>query len=430
MANVWLKEHRKGCPLYVDLFEDLSLSYEQKFEEWNNQLNNQSHWKRIFLNQEYAPIKSEQTAHKLNVIATEYFQYKEFRKAFEFYNQALCFSDSQSPSMGHLYLKRAHCFLNMQRYDQCLIDYNFARQSNFPHNMLSSLDEYRDNCLKLLAQIDRKPRTVKLSIDANSDYPCMVNSIKIVKNDFYGVEVVATSDIGIGETVLVEEAFTSISNSYDTMTCFTCQITCANFIPCANCTDVMFCSVTCMKRNDIHKISCGEVYHRMPSYVKFILHSILQAIVSFPSLDLLMKFVKAKVTTQPHNMALDAKMKNYEIFFGLTGSHQDLPILLIHQVYTTLMKMPFILTTFKTKSKQRFLMHLVAHHAQILLCNSYGGFENDQNQQITASMNSVASLFEHSCTPNLIHLSIGNRTVCISFCPTYCNIFFDKVNFQ
>ncbi|XP_031617133.1 uncharacterized protein LOC116337000 [Contarinia nasturtii] len=413
MSNLWTKEHRKGFPLYVDLFEDLPLIYEKEFTKWNKQLD-ESQWKHVFLGNEYEPVKSNETAHQLNVIAIESFQFKDFRKSYELFNQALRFIDKKSPQMGVIFLKRAQCFFNMNMYEQCSADAYLARESNFPNNFLSDLDEYHNNCFEFIKQNERKAQTIKLSIDADKEYPCMANVVKIIKNDIHGMEVVATSDIDIGQTILVEEAFTSISNSFDTTTCFTCQKTCANFIPCERCVDVMFCSIECMGGSEIHKISCGEVYHRMPSYTKFVLQSILKAVVTFPSIDLLIKFVKAKILMQTVDMVMDAKMKNYELFFELTTSNQELPILLIHQVYTTLMKMTLIADLFSTKTKQRFLMHLVAHHAQVLLCNSYGGFEKEQNQQITATMTNVASFFEHSCTPNLMQFSIGNRTVLIT----------------
>lgn len=78
------------------------------------------------------------------------------------------------------------------------------------------------------------------------------------------------------------------------------------------------------------------------------------------------------------------------------------------------MKIPKIESQFSTKSKQRFLMHLVGHHVQILLKNSYGGFEKDQNHFIIASMTNVASLVQHSCTPNLIQYIVGNQTIFIT----------------
>lgn len=76
--------------------------------------------------------------------------------------------------------------------------------------------------------------------------------------------------------------------------------------------------------------------------------------------------------------------------------------------------MPTIESQFNTKSKQRFLMNLIGHHVQILLQNSYGGFEEDQDQFILASMTNVASLFQHSCTPNLIQYTVGNQTIFIT----------------
>lgn len=69
---------------------------------------------------------------------------------------------------------------------------------------------------------------------------------------------------------------------------------------------------------------------------------------------------------------------------------------------------------FSASVKYFIVFEALGYNAQMLvsmLSNSYGGFENDQNQYITAAMKNSYSLFQHSCTPNSMKFSVGNQTV-------------------
>lgn len=189
----------------------------------------------------------------------------------------------------------------------------------------------------------------------------------------------------------------------------------------------------------------------MPSYIKLVVQSILEAITAFTSVDDLMKFVKATVSGKDIEMETNPRIDNYALFFGLKSSSKPLPLQLVYEAYTTLLSMSVIGANFSSPSKQRysmtidlhwisegkmlnfcyffnfheiffshlfglerFLMHLVAHHIQILLCNSYDGFDPNQSRFIVATMTNVASLFPHSCTPNLMQYTVGNQTVFVT----------------
>lgn len=296
-------------------------------------------------------------------------------------------------------------------YVECMGDMELALQTDFPVAWMEKMNEYQANCMKKMATaIQRTPITPKLSFTADSTFPCIANVIGIRQG---GLEsyIVAKTDIDVGQIVLCEKAFVSIAVGYDTAFCITCKKMCKNLFPCAYCVDAMFCSVECMQLNEVHHMTCGDAYNRMPSYIKLVVQSILEAITSFSTIHDLMTFVKSIVARRDHDIKYNEKIANYGLFIGLKMSSKPPPIQLIYQAYTTLMAMRSIQSKFVTKSEQRFLMHMVGHHTQILLSNSYGGFESNQNQFIYASMTNVASLFQHSCTPNLMQHTIGNQTI-------------------
>ncbi|XP_055295158.1 SET and MYND domain-containing protein DDB_G0273589-like [Sitodiplosis mosellana] len=410
---LWSRENRKNLVQYVDLFEDVPSEYEDEFKKWDQRLNN-ADWKHKFLDLQHEAVKNQTVASDFDSQGNVHFERTEFHKAMELYNQALCFAEMDSQK-GLLYAKRALCFFNLYMYAECIADTKLALNTELPFEWKSKMNEYQEKGTKLLSTTEyRKPIAPKLSFDADTTFPCMANVVQINKN---GLEtnIVAKSDIGIGQTVLLERAFTSIAVGYDTAVCFTCFKMCTNLMPCADCTDVMFCSEECMRLSDVHKISCGNNYSRMPSYIKLVVQSILEALTTFSSDYLqLMAFVNATVSRKVTETNTDARILNYGQFFGLKSSSKPLPIQLIYEAYTTAMAIPVIQKMFITEKSKRFLMHLVGHHVQVLLANSYGGFEKDQNQFIFASMTNVASLFQHSCTPNLMQHTIGNQTILIT----------------
>ncbi|XP_055301274.1 SET and MYND domain-containing protein DDB_G0273589-like [Sitodiplosis mosellana] len=411
--KLWTKVNRKGPHVYVDFFEDFESDYGEQFKEWDQQLNNQD-WKHKFLNLQNDAVKNKTVANMFDSQGNVHFQHREFHKAMEMYNQALCFAQFNSAQMGVLYAKRGFCFFNLNMYIECMADTELALGTDFPSAWMSKLDEYRSNCMQHMSKpISGTPNTPTLSFGTDTTFPCLANVISI-RNDGLETSIVANTDIEIGKTILIEKAFTSIAVGYDTALCYGCQKMCKNLFPCEYCTDVMFCSNECMQLNGVHKISCGEAYNRMPSHIKLVVHSILEAITSFSTIGDLIMFVRATVAQKDIDMEENAKISNYGLFLGLKPSSKEPPIQLVYEAYTTLMSMSTIQSKFTTKTEQSFLMHLVGHHATVLLSNSYGGFEPNQNQFILATMTNVASLFQHSCTPNLMQHTIGNQTIFIT----------------
>lgn len=415
MSNLWFRENRKGIALYVYLFDDVPAEYA---EQWMRQLKNEN-WNHRFLDFSRAAQKNELTSKQFNDVGNEYFQREEWRKAMEFYNQGIRFATKISENMCILYAKRGLSFFRLKMYDKALQDFTYALGMEYPYGFGVTLLEYRDNCIKFLSQATpNPPRFPALNFDADDKHPCMANALELIKAaELNKSHFVAKTDINVGQIILVEEAFTSIAVGFDRTYCFTCLATVQNFIHCPDCVDAMFCSVDCMNRNIVHKMSCSHFYHRMPSYIKLVVQSILDAIASFSTVEDLMKFCKATQSCQPIDLEVTEKMANYATFFSLPLSTKELPLLLTYDAYTTLMTIPFVQYVFNTHSKQRFLMHLVGHHVQVLAINSEGGFEKNQNQFIVATMTNLLAMFEHSCTPNLLRYPIDNKTVLITIQP-------------
>lgn len=421
-SKLWSRQRRKT--MYSDLLDHVPVELELKFMGWIQQLNG-SEWNHRFLHYHFEPIKSESTAFYFGTMGDAYFQQYQWRKAMEMYNQALRFAVNDSSYFGILYAKRGFCFSNMNMYDAGSLDIELAKtQKSAPEYlaMMAPALQINNDLLKqrLQPHVSHEP---KLSFHCDDNYPAMANVLELKYDTNQRPYIAAKVDIDVGKTVLLEESFVAIANSYDKTCCATCLHEIRNFVPCPSCTDSVFCSVDCLQRNHIHQSTCGAEFHRMPTPIQFVIQSILQAISICPTTEFLMHFVETHIMSSSaataaatFNSPLDAKLRDYGLFLK-QNVQNGLSMVVVQQVYTTLLSMGNVLRRFPTMSKQRFLMHLIGHHIMVLKNNAFGGFEANQNRFISATMANLVAIIEHSCTPNVVHFAYGNREVCITVRP-------------
>lgn len=416
MEILWKRESNSADAQFIDLFADLG--QKKSIQEWDRQIQ-ASNWKHRFLMTAVDPGKNNNISDKFRTDGNMYFKQGMWVEAMDFYNQSLYFAETGTKNVSFVYANRATCFLNMREYEKCLIDINLAVKAKYPEHSMPKLMKRKADCIKWMKKhVEAEPFDPKLSFKANEQFPCMADVLEIQQNDEFGRYVVARSDIEIGQTVLVEENFVSIAAGYDRVNCFECLQIKKNFIPCATCSDALFCSTDCQERSEIHKVSCGATIHRMPNNVRYIAKSILVALNSFTNAEDLMDFVEktlSKRATQVPVAANDVKSK-YAVFLSLQPAKQAaLDIETVYKVFTGLLDVSFIKTMFDSKQSQRFLMHLIGEHFLIISNNSYGGSLSSASSIGTTAL--VMSLFNHACAPNVFNSSAANKEICITMRP-------------
>lgn len=413
---------------FLSIFaENASSTPNYEFIEWDVRSIN-TDWQRRFLDTESEAIKRKSIADTFVHRGNENYRQHFWRESMEFFNQALRYTEINSIHFNELFSKRALCFAKMELFEQAIIDADIALTSNLPAKMMSKLQKKKVVWAEKAPSQRQTHNVPRLSFDADNECPCMANVLEVKETDNSRSYIVARADIDVGQVVLVETGFVSIANDYDRASCLTCLNTLANFFPCPKCTDAMFCNIDCMAANKVHRVWCNEPYKRMPIDVRFLVESVLQVIVSFSSVDLLMEFVTKILHLQSLDETIDFQREpqlfDYGLFLSLLASPdeaEDLPLVLIYKAYNTLMAMSSIQLKFDTEAKRRFFMHLIGHHAHVLTNNSFGGVfadkMEDRKQFVAGKISSIAALFEHSCTPNLMHFPIGNREVFVTLRP-------------
>lgn len=342
---------------------------------------------------------------------------RDWRRAMEMYNQAVRFAANSSNYMGYLYAKRGLCFGSMKMYAAGIADMSLSIAHNSSPDWSAECDKFIKNYTKQTESF--KPLVPTLSFEHHADYAAMTNVLELKFDGENRPYIVAIVDIDVGKTILIEETFVAVTNSFNKTCCATCLSEMRNFFPCSECIDAVFCSFNCYRQNQIHKDTCGQNFHRMPTPVRFVIHSILQAISIFPTADFLMHFVQV-YTDSPNAMSaaakirmpLDVNMQNYGLFLN-QKIQNAVPNATVSQVYNTLLTMEAIPKYFNAPEKLNFLMDLVEHHTMVLNCNAYGGFESDQNQFISGTMANLVAMIKHSCTPNVAHFAYGSKEVCV-----------------
>lgn len=401
--NLWKKEKNGEN---VDLFKEINPDYFTKIDDQLEAL--QTEQRNNF-------TKSNEKSSALLHEGSQFFQESDFYRAIESYTKSLCFAESGSENMSMAFENRANCFYQLKLYDQALTDIELALEAGCTENALLKLEKLRVNCQQM-KPVNGASQSIaesirKLDLEANRNFPCIADALTITNNERFGRHIIAKYDIGVGQNVLMEDSFASINSSTVQM-CYTCLGEEKNFIPCPECTDVVFCNNECMRSNLVHKMDCQTPYHRMPYKVQFIIQTILVAVASFPDVDSLMTFVEDCIGSDDLPESVKDQKSKYRLYLKLkkTLLNEKIALLDVHDIFKLIMLIPSIEARFDSERKQRFLVHLLLHHLAINVINGY-------ESETTTSIGAVLCLFNHSCAPNLFNYAVEDRKFCVTIRP-------------
>lgn len=223
MDFLWQKE-TKDPSLYVDIFKKTPVEFRRSCFE------NISKYKAEKLL--YAH-KSDKKSSVFHANGTNAFETNDWREAMKLYNASLCFAEINSECRSLAYASRSACFFRLKMYRKCLVDIELAIEANCPSHLLPDLENRRENCSKLMKFSDECGEFVPtLSYDNDEQFPGMANVLQIEFNENFGRHIIAKTDIPAGQTILVEDAFTSRSVGIQHINCSACLKTTMNFIAC------------------------------------------------------------------------------------------------------------------------------------------------------------------------------------------------------
>lgn len=189
---------------------------------------------------------------------------KNYYEAMELYNLALTFATHGLGEFGLALSNRASCFFHLNMIENCLTDIKLARQTQYPTDKLPKLDTRQIKCTTLMADANFKsgPHDIwepKLSFNEHTEFAGVADCLKIMKNDKFGRYVIATCDLKIGQTILVEHSYAATPSRENECRsrCWYCFKECMNFIPCKDCTHTIYCDEECFEKS-FHKMECNR----------------------------------------------------------------------------------------------------------------------------------------------------------------------------
>lgn len=332
--------------------------------------------------------------------------------ALGLYSQSLYFAESLE-QLSYGYACRATCFFESKMFKECLIDLDLAKQHKF--NDIEELEKRQETCIKIMNQ-GKQPDTFEpiLSYPSKENFPGLAEVLKIEHNIESGLHITATADIAAGQTVLIENAFFTLSIGSE-QRCSKCFASYSNLIPCKNCTRALFCVDSC-ESCDIHRLECGMQFPKIQSLIKEdfvpVTRSLVVALNIFGGVNELKEFVENIIASDQMQLPTETKCKKSQYAIFLRHFDKNHPNASntskanIQIIYHAIMNHRPLAEKFITKHHQRFLMHLIGHHISIRRKIANGvEFRNKLVIPI------LGSYFNHSCIPNAIMLPIDGRIV-------------------
>lgn len=420
--KLWVKETTPN-PLYVDIFEQLR--------------NSPVYRDAIVEHVEYDSAKDDEFAIKYRKAGNDQMKQNNMPKAMELYNQSLCFAVNGLDQLCLAYANRSICFLHFKMYDECLVDIELAKMSNYPEHLLPKLEQRKNDCMTLMiGAVRQQPLQPSLSFDADDRIPCMANVLKIEENEEFGRHFIAQCDIKEDRVVLIEEYLMKLSNGNSKYSrCDNCLKATTNLIPCKTCTKVMFCNDVCSMKN--HRFECklktlkmfqGQTGIAPQNCVKFLIRAVLALQDDFSTAEELMEFVETYRARENRNeivVSIGSPKSMLKAFFAhyneVSMDIGQVKILIITCVaYDVIMRLD-IKMKFQSIMVERFLMHLLTHFASMFTSNNIllqewsdqyiDIIEKDGMETFGQGLCNIAAYFNHACMPNVIRLATTNHTI-------------------
>lgn len=239
--------------------------------------------------------KNDRVSHEFSKRGDAEFKECRWSNALSLYSRSLCYAES-SERMSYGFAHRAACFFEMKMYKECLVDLNLAKQ--YDYTDLAEFDRQREHSLKFVDQGKQMGSFVpELSFPSQEKFPGFSDVLTIKRNQESGIHIVATANIEVGKTVMMEKAFSAISIGNE-QRCSKCFSTYTNLVPCKMCARALFCVNSC-EICEIHRLECGIQFPRMGCLIREdffpVVRSIIVALNIFPNIDEMRTFVEGVI---------------------------------------------------------------------------------------------------------------------------------------
>lgn len=445
---MWQKESKGKNALYINLcaVNGLGKTLDGIYKDVRSEIN--AHKKMHTLSQ-----KSNQTSQQKRRSAKLHFDERDWETAIDLYNESLCFAENGSSDLGLSYANRSACFFNMRMYAECLIDIDLAIENNCPKNLHDTLIARKNACKKNISNgLQVKQRELTLDFPADEKFPGISKAIAIEKDGKGNPMVVAKQNIDVGQIIAIDKGFMKTLFTIYGWKCNICLKSKTNLVPCKKCTTAMFCHGC--EHNNLHQYECGmktSLYSNYNNYLMQELRTFFIALDLFSTADEMMNFVEQSIghgqTEVPESLQDDrSRYRTYlkmvfnspeakdvqfaPIVFCLYKILLEIPKVNMHifkkkkTVFLLLISYFQVKVMFESKRHRRFLMHIIGHHVQINIRQTFLFVKDtvdnrgkEVHQTLYSQVGLLLSYINHACSPNVTPLDHDGDTVYMAVRP-------------
>ena len=372
---------------------------------------------------------------------------KKFYDALLKYNESLCLAEPESENMGLTYANRSAVYFEMKLFDECLRNVDLAKQNHYPEKNFEILKKREDKCAAMMKQSSGEQKAAdplkffKLSHPANKKLPFIADCLEMKRDKKYGRHIVTNRSLNVGDIIAIDDpAFKVIKSDSRYSTCYESNTfqRCANclqdnllsLIPCTSCCKTMYCSVDCLNSAQRHhRFECEIIDELLTSGILHVVVRMFFEGLSIFDDDIhqMERFVNQQnVSTTVFSCDvknLDAKQK----FFATVSLAEEKPCSRIEDFENLFQKTEKLRSLWN--SNESFIRKLLMKLIDVgnLYVHGIGGWslkENENNddepknpsvyqQLIGHGCYLFCSLLNHSCSPNIKRLNVGDKVVLI-----------------
>ncbi|XP_074040777.1 SET and MYND domain-containing protein 4-like [Leptinotarsa decemlineata] len=353
-------------------------------------------------------------------LGNEMYKVKKNKEARELYTKSLVYCEKNSGNISLALANRSAVLFEYGLYEECLKDIKYALEHDYPEKLRWKLEARREKAEKLKFKnthsnaepLPRIPRELQSDLIESAS-----NLVEIRNSNELGRHVVAKRNIQVGEILAVEKPFCHILINHFYDHCHECLQVSYHSVSCGNCTQVLYCSEECRdKAQYYHKYECSILktlrnlqlnkLKMLPLKICLVVKDMYHLIQDLNRMDIGEKYYSSRYK-EIHNLMSNTEKRSVSDLFERSAS----TAVMYHLVKTY--------THFFQKEEEEIIFKdILLHHLQTAPSNFHEISEISANtdqiyelDEIGAGAYSFLSLFNHSCSPNVVRHCHGNVIV-------------------
>lgn len=388
-------------------------------------------------------IKNDTLSVKLRQTGNDFYTTK--RKNFEalhYYNQSICFADTNSENVGIGYSNRSAVYFELKDYEKSLKNINLARCYDLPAKLKTKLKIRENICVDILEKLKlnstkshEKKFQIKMSHKSNPITPSISECLELVNSEDQGRYVVTNKFLSPGVVVAIEEpVIINLATESIYIRCTYCMAqSLGTMIPCLECTRAMFCDATCYKNayNEYHKYECGIIDDLLEHFSRPQTCALRTVLYAFSKYEKFSDLVDATKNSESKNVnVFNIKNEEFQCIHNLATNEEkrnnsDLfkRAIIGAVIYFILLKYSPFEELADTQEKHDFFLKILFRYLQIAPTNYHSLHTIEDPEDLDASgvyasgAYPFSSLINHSCAPNVKRVCFGNKIAMVVLRP-------------